>query len=200
MSKKGPGVAPDIDPRSGSRLPPPKREELDADCREIYDMLSDPDGGSLAGLKGPGGIQLHSPALSVRMRKVTGYLRNESGIAPRHREIAILTTAREHDCRFEWVAHVGAARKAGVSDQIVALISDRGPLDGLDDPDAAIIAFGRELFGNHRVTPETYARLAACFERPMLVDLVYTMGSYAMTAAALIGFDAQVDPDAGPDW
>ena len=101
---------------------------------------------------------------------------------------------------FEWVAHVGAARKAGVSEQIIALISDRAPLVGLEDPDAAIIAFGRELFGSHKVTSETYARLAACFERSMLVDLVYTMGSYAMTAAALIGFDAQVDPDAAPDW
>ena len=100
MAEPVPEAASDIDPRSGNRLPPPEREQLDPACREIYDMLADPEGGSLAGLKGPGGIQLHSPALSVRMRKVSGYLRYESGIAPRYREIAILTTAREHECRF----------------------------------------------------------------------------------------------------
>ena len=51
----------DIDPQSGCRLPLPKREELGPDAQLVYDSLADPRGASLRGLRGPGGILLHSP-------------------------------------------------------------------------------------------------------------------------------------------
>jgi L-methionine (R)-S-oxide reductase len=83
----------DIDPESGCRLPLPCREDLDAAGQETYDRLTDPAGGTLRGLKGPGGIQLHSPELSRRSRPVNHYLRYEAGLGGRVRELAILTTA-----------------------------------------------------------------------------------------------------------
>ena len=60
----------DIDPDSGCRLPLPKREELDDFGKQIYDRLTDPKGGTLRGLKGPGGIQLHSLELSRHSRSL----------------------------------------------------------------------------------------------------------------------------------
>jgi 4-carboxymuconolactone decarboxylase len=47
---------PDVYPESGCRLPLPNREELDDLGRRTYDRLADPKGGTLRGLKGPGGI------------------------------------------------------------------------------------------------------------------------------------------------
>ncbi|MEX2453965.1 MAG: hypothetical protein WD470_04635, partial [Rhodospirillaceae bacterium] len=94
----------DIDPESRSRLPLPDRDMLDEDGRRTYDSLVDPGGGSLAGLQGPGGLRLHSPEVSRGLRSVNIYLRNGAGYAPRTRELAILVTAREHDCQFEWAA------------------------------------------------------------------------------------------------
>ena len=41
----------DIDPRSGNRLAPPRREELDERTTPLFDRLADPSGGSLAGLQ-----------------------------------------------------------------------------------------------------------------------------------------------------
>jgi L-methionine (R)-S-oxide reductase len=57
--------AEDIDPESGCRLPLPRRDDLDAAGQATFDRLADPAGGSLRGLRGPGGIQLHSPELST---------------------------------------------------------------------------------------------------------------------------------------
>jgi hypothetical protein len=94
-------------------------------------------------------------------------------------------------------AHEAEAKKEGVSDDVVEIIRARRSVDGLPEPDAALIIFGRELFGDHRVTPETYARVAALFDRRTLVDLVNLMGMYAMTAASLIAFDAQL-PEGTP--
>ena len=51
----------DVDPMSGCRLPLPRREELDDAGQRIYDSLADPKGGTIRGLRGPGGIMLHSP-------------------------------------------------------------------------------------------------------------------------------------------
>jgi len=47
---------PDIHADSGNRLPLVKRENLDPAGQKTYDQLNSPNGGSLAGLRGPGGI------------------------------------------------------------------------------------------------------------------------------------------------
>src|SRR5947199_63165 len=95
----------DVDPLSGCRLPLPKREHLDDAGQRIYDSLADPKGGTIKGLKGPGGILLNSPVLSRHARPLNRYLRDEAGLGGRVRELAILTTARELDSQFEWAAH-----------------------------------------------------------------------------------------------
>src|SRR6478735_2798881 len=109
----------DIDPKSGCRLPLPARDDLDETRRRIYDSLADPNGGSLRGLRGPGGILLHSEELARRSRPVNRYLRNESGIEPRLRELAILATARELNSQFEWAAHEDEARRVGVPAEVI---------------------------------------------------------------------------------
>jgi len=187
----------DIDPQSRCRLTLPEREGLDEEARKTFDSLADPAGGSLAGLQGPGGIRLHSPELSRGLRPANIRLRDPDVIDARTRELAILITAREHDCQFEWAAHEAEAKSEGVSDEVVEIVRHRRPTDGLAEPDAALITFGRELFGDHRVAPETYVRVAALFDRRTLVDLVNLMGMYAMTAASLIAFDAQL-PEGTP--
>jgi putative methionine-R-sulfoxide reductase with GAF domain/alkylhydroperoxidase family enzyme len=188
-----PGDRADIDPQSGCRLPLPRREELDAEAQQTYDRLADPAGGSLRGLRGPGGIQLHSPELSRRSRPLNHYLRNEAGLGGRVRELAILATAREHDSRFEWAAHQGAALAEGISPEIIDLIRWRSDVGGLAEADAIVIALGRAIFSARRVSATTYARALRQFGRKKLVDLVALMGNYAATAALLTAFDTQPD-------
>jgi 4-carboxymuconolactone decarboxylase len=191
-------LPPDIDPESRCRLPLPNRDDLDEAGKQTFDLLSDPHGGSLAGLRGPGGLRLHSPRVAAALRSVNTYLRYAAGFDPRLRELAILVTVREHDCQFAWAAHEDEARRAGLSAEVIDIIRHRYSTDGLDEADAALIDFGRELFGSHRVTPQTYARIAVLFERRMLVDLVNLMGMYAATAVLLIAFDAQLPEGVAP--
>src|SRR6201997_4728936 len=137
----------DIDPESGCRLPPPRREELDDAGQRIYDSLADPQGGTLRGLRGPGGILLHSPELSRHARPLNHYLRHEAGLGGRVRELAILTTARELDSQFEWAAHEPEALSEGISQEIIEVIRHRKVTNGLDEADAIVIELGREIFG-----------------------------------------------------
>src|SRR5687768_9477911 len=135
----------DIDPQSGCRLPLPEREQLDEARRRIYDSLADPRGGSLRGLRGPGGISLHSPGLAPHSRALNHYLRQEAGLGGRVREIAILTTARALDSDFEWAAHEAEALREGVPEAVVAAIKHERSTAGLDDADAVVIDLGREI-------------------------------------------------------
>jgi 4-carboxymuconolactone decarboxylase len=199
--RAAPDPAAEIDPESGCRLPLPRREALDAAAQAIYDELADPRGGSLRGLRGPGGIQLHSPELSRRARPVNRYLRHEAGLGERVRELAILVTARELDSAFEWAAHEPAAGAAGIAPEIIDIVRHRGATRGLDTADAAIIELGREIFGARRVASPTFAAALQCFGRRKLVDLVALMGNYAATAALLVAFDMRLDtppPAAAP--
>jgi putative methionine-R-sulfoxide reductase with GAF domain/alkylhydroperoxidase family enzyme len=188
------GYPPDVDPASGCRLPLPRREELDAHGRETYDRLADPSGGTLRGLKGPGGIMLHSPELSCRARPLNHYLRHEVGLGGRVRELAILATARELDSQFEWAAHEPEALAEGISPAIIDIVRFRQSAQALDEADAVVVELAREIFGDRRVTPATYGRALRLFGRRPLVDLVALMGNYAATAALLTAFDMQLDP------
>ena len=181
----------DIDPKSGFRLPLPKREDLDEAGKKHYDRVSAP-GASIAGLQGPSGIQLYSPNTAEHTRALNRYLRYEAGFTPRVREIAILATAREMDSQFEWAAHEPEALKEGVEPAMIDAIKHRKSTAGLDETDATVIELGRQIFRDHKVTPETFAKAKALFGPTKLVELVMLMGNYAGTAALLTAVDMQL--------
>jgi 4-carboxymuconolactone decarboxylase len=187
----------DIDPQSGFRLPLPKREDLDEAGKAHYDRATVP-GASIAGLQGPTGVGLYSPKASAHARALNRYLRFEAGFAPRIREIAILTTAREMDSQFEWSAHEPEALKEGVEPRVIDLIKHRLSIAGLDETDATVIELGRQIFRDHKVTPETFAKVKTLFGPNKLVELVMLMGNYAGTAALLTAVDMQLHPGQKP--
>jgi 4-carboxymuconolactone decarboxylase len=183
----------DINPVSRCRVPLPRREDMDEAAAAVFDNYVDPNGGTIRGLHGPGGIRMHSPKFSEISRPANKYLRFQSGFTPRQREVAILITARECNSQFEWAAHEKEGRSCGVPEATIEAIKFRRPLDGLPEDDAVIIQLGRETFGLNKVSPATYKRAIDAFGARKLVDLVSLMGSYAATAALLCVFDMQLD-------
>jgi 4-carboxymuconolactone decarboxylase len=189
-------MPPDIDTRSGFRLPLPKREDLDDVGKRAYDRANTP-GKTIVGLHGPAGIHLYSTKTVEAHNTINHYLRFEAGFDAKTREIAILTVAREMDSRFEWAAHEPEALKVGVPQNVIDVIKHRKPTQGLSETDAAVIEFGRQALRDHKVTSAVFARVRALFAPQQLVDLVLLMGNYASTALLLAAFDMQV-PDGKP--
>ena len=188
----------DVYPESGFRLKLPDRASMEPEAQRLYDYFADPDSGSYAGLWGPGGIRLHSPKLALTMQAHNNYLRRESGIDRRVRELCILATARELDSQFEWTAHEPEALKEGIAPATIDIVRHRRPVTGLSETEQVVILLGREMFGDRRVTSATFARALALFGARMLVDLVAVMGNYACTAALLTAFDMQLRPGKKP--
>jgi 4-carboxymuconolactone decarboxylase len=182
----------DVYPDSRFRLPLPKRDDLDDYGKRVFDTMVDPGRRSLVGLNGPAGIRMYDPKVADMMNTANLYLRRETGFGDRLTEIAILTTAREMDNQFEWAAHETAGRKAGVEPAIIDIIRYRRPVSGLGEKEALIIGFGRELFGQKRVSSATFAEALRLFGRRGLVDLTSLMASYSATSALLNAFDMQL--------
>jgi 4-carboxymuconolactone decarboxylase len=187
----GSNMPSDIDPQSGFRLPLPKREDLDEAGKKAYDRGTAP-GATIAGLQGPAGVQLFTPKIAEQISAINRYLRFQAGFTPRVREIAILTTAREMDSQFEWVAHEPEALKEGVDQSIIDVIKFRKSTAGLEETDATVIELGRQLWRDHKVTSQTFAKAKELFGPNKLIDLVLLMGNYAGTAALLTAVDMQL--------
>jgi 4-carboxymuconolactone decarboxylase len=183
----------DVYPESGSRLPPVERDGLDAAAQALYDEVA-ADTRSLVGFKGPAGIMLHSPRLYAINRRVNQFLRFESGLDVRLRELMILVAAREMDSHFEWHAHEIVAKREGLEDELIDIVRHRKRVRGIGEKEAAIIKLGREALGRHRVRRSTYATAIELFGAETLVNLVALMGSYAATAMSLAVFAQQL-PD-----
>jgi 4-carboxymuconolactone decarboxylase len=172
----------DVHPVSRSRLPPIDREELDAARQESYDAVMRA-AGSAGAPRGAAALRLHGSGTDLRFSGPLGR---------RLTELAILTTAREHDQPYEWALHELDALAVGVDEGLIDVVRHRKPITGVGDPEALIMEVGRELFTTRRLGPDTYARALATLGKTNLVDLIDLMGRYASTGATLTAFNQQM--------
>ena len=191
-------LPPDIHPESRSRLPLVKRENLDDAGKKAYDTVVDPSSRLRAELIGPAGIWLHVPELSPHIREINWYLRNKISLEPRLTELVILATVRETDGETEWASHEPAAVKAGLAQSVIDIVKFRRPVQNVAPKEAAIIRTARELIGQKRLSPETYAETLQLFGQKDLVEMVLLMANYAQTSIILHAFDQQLRPGLSP--
>ncbi len=195
MTRKFPD---DVYEESWCRLPLVKRDDLPPGAQAIFDDHSDPNGNSHAGMRGPGGVRLHSPKLAELSRAAAHYLRHETGLDPRHREVAILTTARHFNSQFEWQQHERVGKRVGVPAETIDVIKHRKPVDGLDPTDALIIRIGRQLWQENKLSSDLYKDAVKIFGAQRFLDLIANMGAYSATAILLAAVDIQLPPDEEP--
>ena len=171
----------DIHPDSRSRLPL-RSAETTSTATVLYGRLLSPSG------LGPNAIRTYG----------AGQASLEGRIGQRLRQLAILVTARAHDSQYEWTINEPLAREAGLEAELIDVVRHGQPLAGVDEKDAVLIAFGREMFGDHNVSAETYARAERAFGVQDLVDIVRLMGEHAAEAIVLQGFDQQLPEGVEP--
>ena len=126
-------IPPDIREDSWARLPTVRRETLDAEGRRVFDIIVNPESRYASGLRGPIGMWMYSPPMAEHLFPASTYLRFGADGARDQRlaELAILTAARSLDSQYEWSAHEGLGRQAGLEDGIIDLLRhDRPVADG----------------------------------------------------------------------
>lgn len=167
------------------------KEAVPPDKRYVFDAIV----ASRGRVGGPFSILMHSPDTAERTAHLGAYLRYESTLPKTNRELAIITTAREFDCNYEWSAHATLALEAGVSEATVNAVAKRSDVDGLPEDDALIIRFGRELHRKHQISDATFQAAQQRFGEQGVVELTAIMGYYALLAYTLNTFEVQPAPD-----
>ena len=128
---------------------------------------------------GPGQIRRHGAGLKSL----------QASVGRRTIDVAILVSAREHDSQYDWTINEPAAVKDGLEPKVIDVIRDRKPTSDLNEKDASLIDFGRELFGKHSVATQTYARVNKVYGDRNLTDLVAVLSQHASEATLLAAFD-----------
>jgi 4-carboxymuconolactone decarboxylase len=182
----------DINSDSRARLPYLQRKNLDEASQKIYDVLpgARPDGS----LSGPLAFAAYNPAVAKALfdlhnAAVAGTLN------PHVRELAILVACRETNYNLEWNAHEPAAVKAGVDQKVVDVVRRNGAVTGINEQDATVIRFGRQLFTDKKVDSATFAKAVELLGQRGVMDLVAVMNTYAVSGFYAIAVDEQ--PAAG---
>ena len=166
----------DINPDSRARLPYLQRKDMDEKTLPIFDTL--PGLGKDGVLKGPLAFAAYNPAVA----KALFDLHNAAvagPLDPHVRELAIMVACRETNYNLEWNGHEATALKNGVDAKVLDVIRKRGPLAGLDEKDALVIRFGRQLFTDKKMDSATFAKAVELFGKRGATDLVAVMITYA---------------------
>ena len=169
----------DLDAESRARLPYLQRKDFDAASQKTFDVL--PGRGQDGVLRGPLAFAAYNPGAA----KALFDLHNAAvagSLTPHERELAIMVACRETNYSLEWNGHEAAARKAGV-------VRTSGSLTGLDERDAAVVRFGREMFRDKKMEPGTFAKAVELFGRKGTMDLVAVMNTYAVSGFYAIAVD-----------
>ena len=167
----------DIHPDSRSRLPLIRTPApAAANAPALYSRQLAPEG------TGPGQIGRHGGGLKSL----------EASVGRPLIDVAALVTARAHNQLYDWTMTELAAQRDGVPSAVVDVIRTNKPATGIGEKETVVIEFGRELFGRHYVTADTYARALKVFGERDLIDLVGVMAQHADDAALLTAFDQQL--------
>ena len=144
---------------------------------------------------GPGSVLLNAPEVALRVLGLAQFLRTDTSLEPRIRELGMLVTARENDCQFIWNAHAPLARRAGLRDEIVDALRDKKNLPRLEPDEAAVVNYGREFFRNRQVGQNAFDAALNQFGVLGLTELTNLMGCYAMLAFNVNAFGVELPQD-----
>jgi 4-carboxymuconolactone decarboxylase len=164
-----------------ARLPEVKREDIAPGMQYAYDEIA----GSRGAVRGPFAMLLHSPDVAARIAHAGAYIRFETTLDAKVRELAILTVARHWDCQYEFTAHQPIAEREGVRPETITAVRDRTAPAGLDQHESLIFTYVSELLANKRVPQATFDAVRAWLGDRSLMDLSATTGYYSMLACVL---------------
>lgn len=155
------------------------KDQLPVDQHDEFDAIVE----VLHHVGGPFAVLLRSPGLAEKVMRAGAQVRLGSTLTRAERELTILSVAREKDGPYEWAAHVGLARDAGVSETAIAAVRDRADAASLPEGERQIVEFVRELLRTNRVGKDRYEALRRAHDERWLVELTATIGQYQYIAA-----------------
>lgn len=169
-------------PQPEARIPLLSPEELDTEQKRVFDAVVSGQRGTLVG---PLRAAIHVPELADRWQRLGEQLRYNTTLPPRLSELSIILTARRWNAEIEWTIHAGAARKAGIAEDIIDAIRE-GRVPDLPDRDMQdVYDFTCSLQSTGQVSDAQHAAIRERWGVAGVVELTAVIGYYTMVSFTL---------------
>ena len=167
------------------------KSDVPADQHAVVDAVVKVFGG----VRGPFSMLLHSPKLAERVLGLVTFFRDESVTEPNLRSVAILAAVREREAAYVWAAQVAAARRNGVSDEIIDLLRAKGDAGKLPQEEREIVTYVRQLMRTNRVDQAAFDALKKRHNAQWLVELTAAANYFALLSGVVNAFEVAAPPD-----
>ena len=139
----------------------------------------------------------NSPKAARQFSNLGLFIRHESRLDPRLRELAILQVGYATGSPYEYSHHIRIGRDLGVSDDDIRAIAEEtaGRSSGLEPIAKTVLRAAREMTGDLTVSDETFAALREEFDDESLTDLVMTIAFYNCVVRLLGALQIDVEDD-----
>jgi 4-carboxymuconolactone decarboxylase len=144
----------------------------------------------------PSGYLTYAERAGALLSDLVEHLRYHTSLTNGQTELAICTSARASNNDYIWNSHVRLGLQEGTREEAIHAVDTHSPLDGLEEDEALIIQFGRELLEQPAVSHNTFDAVRARFGERGLMELVAVMSVYTMNANILRVVDHQAAPAA----
>jgi 4-carboxymuconolactone decarboxylase len=168
-----------------SRLPPLDPATLTADQQRVAAEIA----GARKNVRGPFTIWLRNPKLAEHANQFGVALRDSKVLDRRLFELVVITVCRAWSVQYAWSSHAPAAEAAGVSPAVVAAIRESRRPDFAREDERVAYDVATEIMRTQELSRPTYDRAVAQFGAEGTVDLISTVGYYAMVGIFLKSFD-----------
>jgi alkylhydroperoxidase/carboxymuconolactone decarboxylase family protein YurZ len=185
-----------LDPQSQARLPYLKKSDMDANGQKIFETL--PGAGKDDILRGPLAFAAYNPAVAQALHDLHDAAVPGGTLDPRTRELAILVACCETNYNLEWNGHAASGLKAGMDAKLIDVVRSNRALAGLNEKDATVIRFGRQMFHDKKVDSATFAKAVELWGKRGTMDLVSVMTTYAVSGYFAIAVDER-SPEGKPE-
>src|SRR5689334_22623100 len=138
---------------------------------------------------------VNSPRAARAFSGLGSYIRHDSKLDPRLRELAILQVGWLARSPYEWSHHVKIGYDFGVTpDDIRGLIDETAGKDSKLDPMAKLVCKGaREMTNDIRMSDATFSALQNQLSAEHLNDLVITIAFYSAVVRVLATLEIDVE-------
>jgi 4-carboxymuconolactone decarboxylase len=130
------------------------------------------------------------PDLAHAYLTFNAYVLTKSTLSQRVREVALLCVVHRRDCEYLWSHHLPIARRAGLTDEDIVGLRRGQATDGVD---RAVLSAVDDLIDDNTISDVTWATLGGYFTEQQRMDLVFTIGAYALLGMAVNTFGIEAE-------
>jgi 4-carboxymuconolactone decarboxylase len=184
----------------GGRLPLLDPRTLEGDQKKLYELLDSSlvSWAAKSGFKGktedgkfigPFGPDLYGVGITPAFLQLLDAESKTSSLDKRTREVVILSTVAVWNAPYAIYAHSAVARKVGVPEAAIQALAIGNGSEDLLPKEQLAFRFSRQLAKEHTVDADLYREAESAFGRKGLIDMIYLIGIYLLTAAMLNAFE-----------